>query len=185
LRLDEVLGLGALQLGDAGAAIAGLVAGGLAVDDVRRLAELGCASDFTQLGSDPEAASAYATFAATLIPHYRALGPAAPLPPEIFDRLRKGPRQEDLAVLAVCLMKHHSRAEAGTAAEALARLDATLGLFHRCPADVASILADLSGTSPGAGREALPEIAAWLDDDALLDRYVHLARLAGVPVPLS
>ncbi len=185
LTLDEVLGLRALDLGKHTGPIAALVAEGLAVAKVRRLAELGRAGDLSRIRGDADAAGAYADWAGALVPHYAALGLDVPLSPEVFERLRRGTRKEDLAVLAVCLMKHHSKASADTAGEALARLDATLGLFQRRPAEAASILTELSGTSPGAGREALPEVAAWLGDDALLDRYVHLSRLAGAPVPLS
>ena len=99
---------GALDLGDAGPPIARLVAGGLPVDDVRRLAALGRARDLTALDGEPETAAAYASFACALVPHYAALGLEVPLTPEVFERLRQGTRQEDLAVLAVCLMKHHS-----------------------------------------------------------------------------
>ncbi len=184
LTLDEVLGLEALGLGGDAAAIGKLVAGGLALGDVRRLAELGRAAELAQL-DDPEVAGAYVAFASALVPHYTALGLSVPLSPAVFERLRKGTRKEDLAVLAVCLMEHHSEVTPETADLALVRLDATLGLFQRRPAEAASLLAELSGTSKGAGREALPEVAAWLGDDALLNRYVHLARLAGAPVPLS
>jgi hypothetical protein len=185
LRLDEVLELGRIDLGGASSSAAKLVADGLPVDKVRRLAELGRAADLDQLGEDPEVAAAYVDWAAALVPHYTALGLDVPLTPAVFEHLRKATRREDLGVLAVCLMKHHTKASADSAAEALARLDATLGLFQRRPAEAASILAELSGTSPGAGRDVLPEVAGWLGDDALLDRYVHLARLAGVSPALS
>lgn len=67
----------------------------------------------------------------------------------------------------------------------IAVLDATLGLFQKLPAKASGILDRLKGTSPGAGRRAFPELAAWLADDALLDRFTHLCQLASVPTALT
>lgn len=184
LRLPDALGLARLDLRRWKDRIADLVAGGLPVEKVARLVELGRLSDFDDMKSGPEAAAAYADWVSALVPHYASLGLDLPLSPEVFNRFASA-RKSDLSVLAVCLMKHHTKAEPDTAEQALARLDATLALFARRPADVASILDELTGTTPGAGRAALPEIAAWLGDDDLLDRYVHLSRIAGAPLRLS
>ncbi len=184
LRLPEVLALSRLDLKRWQNKIAGLVAEGLPVEKVERLVALDRLDDFDQLTAGAEAVSAYADWVSTLVPHYKAIGLDLPLGPEVFNRFA-GTRKSDLAVLAVCLLKHHSKADPDTADQALARLDATLALFARRPAEVASILAELTGTTPGAGRAAMPEIAAWLEDDELLDRYVHLSRIAGTPVPFS
>jgi hypothetical protein len=185
IALADALALAALDLGGDAGAIADLVAGGLPVPLVERLAALGRAGDLASIGGDAATARAYAEWATALVPHYRALGLDLPIEPAMFERFRKTARKEHLAVLAACLMKHHEKADPDTAEAALARLDATIGLFDKHPAEAAAILAELSGTTPGAGRAALPDFAAWLGDDALLDRYVHLARLAGVPVALS
>lgn len=130
------------------------------------------------------AARAYATWATRLVPHYRALGITFELSPELFTHL---PRNEDVAVLAVCLMEQvrMGRADAKPAADPIAVLDATLGMFERLPAKASGILARLKGTSPGAGRSAFPELAAWLGDDVLLDRFVHLTRIAEQPTALG
>lgn len=184
LRLPEALRLARLDLMRWRERILDLVAGGLPVEKVERLVSLGRIADFGELRSGAEAAAAYADWVSTLVPHYASLGLDLPLSAEVFNRFASA-RKSDLSVLAVCLMKHHTKAEPDTAEQALARLDATLALFARRPADVASILDELTGTTPGAGRAALPEIAGWLGDDDLLDRYVHLSRIAGAPVPLS
>jgi hypothetical protein len=185
LGLAQVRCLMTLALDGHEADIAGFVEKGLPLEKVARLSALGRATDLFKLGtSDPGTMAAYADWASTLLPHYKALGLDLPITPETFARLRV-PRKEDLAVLAVCLMKHHGKAEPEAAERALARFDATLGLFQRRPAEAASIMAELSGTSPGAGRAAFPAFADWLGDDALLDRFVHLSRIAGVPVALS
>ena len=184
LTLVEVLALSALPVKDhLRPALGRLVEGGFPIALFPGLAAI------DQIGSvalieDPRAAEAYATFAATLVPHYRALGLDVPIRPEMFASMRSA-RREDLGVLAVCLMKHHTRVGPAGADRAIADLDATLGLFRRRPAEAASVLADLGGTSKGAGRAAFPGFAAWLGDDALLDRHVHLTRLAGLPVTLS
>lgn len=184
LRLPEALALARLELRGEQGTIARLVSEGLPIGHVERLVQLGRAKDLVKLRSGVEGAVAYAEWTSTLVPHYASLGLDLPLTPELFERLRTAHRS-DLAVLAVCLMKHHAKAEPDTAEQALARLDATLALFERRPAEIASILAELSGTTPGAGRAVMPEIADWLADDALLDRHVHLCRIAGVPAALS
>lgn len=184
LRLGEVMALLDMDLGKRAAAVGRMIARGLPLSAVAEMARLGQIEALTALSDDPEAAAAFAAWAAILVPHYRAIGIAAPISPALFSAL-KGTRRQDLAVLATCLVAHHDRAGAQGAEEAIARLDTTLGLFRRRPEEARSILSDLGGTAPGAGRAAFPDFAAWLGDDALLDQYVHRARLAGLPVTLS
>lgn len=170
--------------------VAEWVVEGLELELVARACREGHA-DALARAANMRAARAYATWATRLVPHYRAMGITFELSPELFTHL---PRNEDVAVLAVCLMeqaREGSRDAAGdgakapAAADPIAVLDSTLGMFQKLPAKAAGILARLKGTSPGAGRRAFPELAAWLDDDALLDRFVHLAHIAGVPVSLG
>ena len=123
------------------------------------------------------AARAFATWATRLVPHYRAHGITFELSPDLFTHL---PRTEDAAVLAVCLME-----QTQAAIDPIAVLDTTLGMFSKLPAKAGGILDRLKGTTPGAGRRAFPELATWLDDDTLLDRFVHLAQIAGVSVSLG
>lgn len=138
------------------------------------------------LGRAPNAraARAFATWATRLVPHYKSLGITFELSPDLFTHL---PRNEDVAVLAVCLMEQTKEGAVGKTAgvDPIAVLDATLGLFQKLPAKASGILDRLKGTSPGAGRRAFPELAAWLADDALLDRFAHLCQLASVPVALT
>ncbi|MFO0589254.1 MAG: hypothetical protein U0441_17080 [Polyangiaceae bacterium] len=184
VRLGEALALVAMDLGAWRATAASRVDEGLSVDVIGDLVRMKREKEIGELPSDPESAAAYVDWVRTLAPHYASLGLDVPLSPTMWKRFA-GARKSDLAVLGLCLMKHHTKADADTADQAIARLDATLALFAKMPADVTAILTELSGTTPGAGRAAMPEIAAWLDDDALLDRYVHLARIAGAPVTLS
>ena len=112
--------------------------------------------------------------------HVRALARALHASAE--ERGRRGPRG----------VPHGARAQPGRRhagaktppPDPIAVLDATLGMFSKLPAKAAGILDRLKGTTPGAGRRAFPELAEWLGDDALLDRFVHLAhicRRAGRP----
>src|SRR5262249_39019600 len=94
LRLDEVIALDALPLGDARDAIVRLVSEGLPVFDVRRLSALGREEDLTSFEGDAEAAASYVSFAAALCAHYASLGLDVPLTPGLFHRLRRGTRKE-------------------------------------------------------------------------------------------
>ena len=172
--------------------VAEWVAEGLELELVVRACQEGHAEALVR-APNVRAARAFATWATKLVPHYRALGITFELSPEMFTHL---PRNEDVAVLAVCLMEQ-AGAVAGTGAagaagaaaavkaDPIAVLDATLGMFSKLPVKAAGILDRLKGTTPGAGRKAFPELAAWLGEDALLDRFVHLAHIAGVPVSLG
>ncbi len=156
------------------------VAEGLEIDLVEQGAKDG------QLGSairvpDVRAARAYLTWASRLAAHYKAMGITFSLSPELFHNL---PRDEDLGVLAICLMEH-ARDPDASRADPIAVLDATLGLFQKLPTKAKEILGRLRNIEAGAGRSAFPEVAAWLGDDDILDRYVHVLRLIGEPVVLT
>ena len=165
--------------------VAGWLAEGLELDLVVRACKEGHADALLRAPS-MRAARAFATWATRLVPHYRALGITFELSPELFAHL---PRNEDVAVLAVCLMERSTAAGAAganaTKTDPIAVLDATLGMFSKLPVKAAGILDRLKGTTPGAGKRAFPELAEWLDDDALLDRFVHLAHIASVSVSLG
>ena len=166
--------------------LAAWVSQGLELDLVTRAHKEGH-SEALAGAPNVRAARAYATWVTRLVPHYRSLGITFDLSPELFSHL---PKNEDVAVLAVCLMEQTRAPAAGKEPEAptpdpIAVLDATLGMFSKLPAKAAGILGRLKGTTPGAGRRAFPELAAWLGDDVLLDRFVHLAHLSGTPVALG
>ncbi|MCB9704746.1 MAG: hypothetical protein H6711_22925 [Myxococcales bacterium] len=183
LTVDEVLRLLALRIERGERAIAALVAGGLALDAVADLAARDRLADLLRFEGEPAAAAAYARWYLTLAPHFAALGLEVPVLPELFKRL--GDRKAELGALALCLMSHRGQAGSIGADAALARLDGTLALFQRRPAEADALLSALAGGPPGAGRAAFPELAAWLGDDPLLDRYVHLCGLVGREVALS
>jgi hypothetical protein len=165
--------------------VAEWVAEGLEIDLVVRACKEGHAEALVR-SPNVRAARAFATWATKLVPHYRSLGITFELSPEMFTHL---PHNEDVAVLAVCLIEQAAPTATGAAAavkaDPIAVLDATLGMFSKLPVKAAGILDRLKGTSPGAGKKAFPDLAAWLGDDALLDRFVHLAHIARVPVSLG
>lgn len=152
--------------------LAGFVASGLELELVAKTASVNKLYDLARCAS-VRAARAYATWVTRLVPHYKALGIDLALPPELFAQL---PKNEDLAVLAACLVQHVKDDETR---DPTAVLDATLGLFQKLPGKANGVLARLRGTTPGAARRLDPELAEWLGDDEALDRYVHVARLAG------
>jgi hypothetical protein len=162
--------------------IARWVAEGLELELVAESAEKKQLDNLARV-PDVRSARAYATWATRLSTHYEARGISFSLSPELFTNL---PRNEDLAVLAMCLMEHVDpklEAKTGTT-DPIAVLDSTLALFQKLPAKAKTILASLRGTDAGEGRRCHPDFARWIDDDVLLDRLLHVARLAGEP-PLS
>lgn len=158
---------------------------GLELDLLERAVKDGYKGGLSQL-TTVRSARAYATWATKLVPHYQKLGVPFSLSAELFVNL---PKNEDLGVLALCLMQpvevREARARSASDADPIATLDATLGLFKNLPRKAATVLDRLRGTTRGEGRRLYPELAAWLDDDALLDRMLHLARIAGEPTTLS
>lgn len=165
--------------------VAGWVAEGVEIDLLDSACKAGH-TDALSRADNARAARAFATWATKLAPQYKRLGITFQISPELFNHL---PRNEDVAILAVCLMEQtrQAKSEKPTTAgpDPIAVLDTTLGMFQKLPHKATGILQRLKGTSTGAGRRAFPELAAWLDDDALLDRFVHLSRIAGAPVALT
>jgi hypothetical protein len=127
---------------------------------------------------DVRAARAYATWATRLSAHYEAQGVAFSLSPELFANL---PKNEDLAVLALCLMEHVDPKSDSAGPDPIAVLDATLVLFQKLPAKAGGILGSLRGTKLGEARRLHPDFAAWLEDDLAIDRLLHIAAIAGEP----
>lgn len=166
-------------------ALAHLLAGGLPRADLEKMEKLGRLAAVLGAGRDVDAARAYCRWAEVLVPHYKALGLDPNLDTAVFAQLSRA-RHADMAVLAHCLLVHHVPSSRTTAArdrasaeEHLAVLDATVALFRKVPDGARRILGEIAAPEPGAGRRALPAFAEWLGDDALLDKYLHVARIAG------
>ncbi len=169
--------------------VARWVAEGLDVELVALAAKHGHGDELAQL-SDMRSARAYATWVSRLADHYKARGIRFTLSPDLFAHL---PKNEDLGVLAMCLMEQMSPSPAASGASAppkgdpIAILDATLALFQRLPDKAKHVLDVLRSAKAGEGRRLYPALTAWLGDDgsALVDRCVHLARLAREEPALS
>lgn len=167
-----------VQLGDGIAshvrkALARHVAGGLDLELLR------IAADQKQLGSvsdldDARSARAFITWSTRLRDHYTKHGLTLDLSPKLFRSL---PKNEDLTVLTLCLLDQH----ADPTSDPIGTLDATLGLFRRLPARANALLDELRRAPSGEGRRLDPAFASFVDDDALLDRSIHIAKLAGEP----
>ncbi len=165
------------------AIVAAWVAGGLAPALVDRVVAIQQLERLAALDGDADLAAAYASWLVDLVPHYQRLGVTLDLRPEHFARLHATHRG-GLALLAHCLIVHHVPDERAADAR-LARLRATLGLFAARPRRAEALLADLGRAPAGLGRQHLPELAEWLGEPPLLDRYCHLCDLADEPVLLS
>ena len=198
LTIDEVLRLRRLDLDRYERSTAAMVAGGVPIAAVEAIVAADALAEFAKLRS-PAAATSYAEWFLTLAPHYAAMGLDVPFSAAHLERLaapvRSSGRRRDLGVLALCLMAHHREAGAAGASTAVARLDATLALFERRPAEADAVLSELAATSPGAGTATFPEFTIWLCGhldptqaaavEAQVDRFVHLSRLAARPIALS
>lgn len=188
ITLPQVLALAAVPMKQTTRrVVARWVAEGLDVELVALAAKHGHGDELAQLG-DMRSARAYATWVSRLADHYEARGIRFTLSPELFAHL---PKDEDLGVLAMCLMEQISPSPASASAppkgDPIAILDATLALFQRLPDKAKHVLDVLRSAKAGEGRRLYPALTAWLGDDgsALVDRCVHLARLAREEPALS
>ncbi|MGZ3420367.1 MAG: hypothetical protein ACXVEE_21000, partial [Polyangiales bacterium] len=163
--------------------LAAWLEGGLALDDVRAVVAAEALDSLLQVEGDARVASAWASWVSKLVPHFRALGLKVSLDPGVLRGVRAS--QEELAVLAQCLIEHDATESPVSASlrspieSQLAALDATLALFVRAPLRVRDAIRAVRETASGEGRARFPEFAAFVDDDGRVDRFLHLARLAG------
>jgi hypothetical protein len=186
LRLEQALALLALPgrrdkllrrgLGRAGR----WVAEGLEVSLLHDVARLRLLDDLVAEDWDVETARAYCQWVTRLAPHYRQHGVELALTPQAFPRLR-GARREDLAVLGLCLLEHHTTATGRPTERRIALLDATLALFQRVPERARACLEGLDRAPAGLAATVCPAFAAWLEQEPNLDRYLHLRDLLGLP----
>ncbi len=172
LRLDKDHGKAHLELlGPLGR----LVADGLESTLVSELVRNNHGHGLIELKDDVEAARTWGQWVLRLGPRLRKSGHELYLTAAAFLGIARG-RARGLVLLGRCLLAHHS---AKNPQALLGWLDATLSLVRSAPEQARTLHADLMGTTPGLGRRLFPEFAAWLGDEALLDRYCHLQRLAG------
>lgn len=156
---------------------------GLPVARVVELARGGGLAMLLEHDGDGRAAARFAEWTAVLVPHYSAMGIELAIAPSILRDVRAS--REELAILAQCLVEHHAAPDAAAIERQLSALDATLALFERAPARVRSAIDEVRAVTAGEGRARFPAFAAFLGDDARLDRFIHLSRLAGQEPSLS
>ncbi|HZI15620.1 MAG TPA: hypothetical protein VE153_34930, partial [Myxococcus sp.] len=159
------------------AALGALVAGGLELPLVSELLRGHQGSGLVVLKDDVEAARTWGQWVLRLAPTMKKSGHELYLMASAFKGISRG-RAGGLTLLGRCLLSQEATENPQTL---LAWLDATLGLVRSAPEQARTLYVDLMGTTPGLGRSLFPEFAAWLGDDALLDRFCHLQRLAGEP----
>jgi hypothetical protein len=174
LRLDRDRGDSSRELL---APLGALVARGLELSIVSELVRSKLTSGLIELMNDVEAARIWGRWALRLAPVLKKPGQELALMASTFRGIARS-RKVGLALLGRCLLTQQSTTNPQIL---LTWLDATLGLVRSAPEQARTLHADLMGTGPGLGRSLFPEFAAWLGDDALLDRYCYLRRLAGEP----
>jgi hypothetical protein len=162
------------------AALGALVAGGLELPLVSELLRVHQGSGLIVLEDDVEAARTWGQWVLRLAPTMKKSGHALHLMASAFKGISRG-RAGGLVLLGRCLLSQDATENLQTL---LAWLDATLGLVRAAPEQARTLYMDLMGTEPGLGRALFPDFAAWLGDDALLDRFCYLQRLAGEPPSL-
>lgn len=185
LTLTQALGL--LRLGanaEEMARLARHLAGGVRAELLLQAAQLGYAAELRSFTGETVALAAYCEWIIGLDPLYRRSGRKIELAPSMTTRV-PALREPNLALLLHCLVSSGSAAPVDDLELQLAVLDTAVGLCGRVPQRAAALVRLLTTWPAGAGRARCPEFAAWLGDDALLDRYFHLAGLAGEPAELS
>lgn len=161
-------------------ALAGRLSDVLSVAEVRSIFALGLAHEVSRLLHTPEVARGYGRWMAKLAPHFERIGAKLAVSARQYEELaRRAAKQSDLALLAHCLISHHTTPSQETLQADLANLDATLGLFRAEDTKLPDIVAKLRASQTGIGRRHYPDFAVWLDDDEHLDRFLTLARQAG------
>lgn len=188
LRLEQVMDLLALPGGEGEdglrgrhlAKVGGWVVDGLERPLLRDVARLRLLNDLVDEDWDAGTARAYIRWATRLAPHYRQYGIELALTPKAFERLRAA-RQEELAVLGLCLLEHHAPVAGAPPARQIALLDATLALFQKLPDKARRCLEGLESVPAGLAAALCPDFAAWLEHDPALDRHLHLCGLLGLP----
>lgn len=176
LTLDQALGLTGLELKPYMLhRIAPLVANGVLVEDLERAKAVHPLDSLFDPDADAAMVTAWCRWVSRLVPHYARMGVQLTLPVDLFARTRLT-RNDDLEVLLHCLMSTTSTS--GSALEqALSNLDTTLSLFQGVPQHVRALVRGIHTVLRGLGRKVHPEFARWLDDDEVLDRYLHLTQL--------
>ena len=187
LLLTQALAL--LRAADAEPDLAKLaqhIKNGVPVELFTQACQLGYSAELRAISGDAAAVRAYCEWVVRLAPIYQQSGQKLALSPSVTARF-SALREPNLALLL-----HHLATSAATAAPRpgevelqLSVLDSAVGLCGRVPQRAAALVGLLTTCPEGAGRARCPEFAAWLGDDALLDRYFHLAMLAGEPPELS
>ncbi len=178
LSMDE--GLALLRLGlreHDHAVVEPLVAAGLELQLAAELLRQKKLAGLRELADDVEAARAWARWVLDLAPRLRESGVELRLPASAFRGQARGAGRE-LALFAQAMLALPPE-PAAPASLRLARLDAVLALVQGAPEQARTLRAELAGTAPGSGRRLFPAFASWLDDDVALDRFCHLAALAG------
>lgn len=185
LTLTQALGL--LRLGTDDNEVARLarhLAGGVRAELLLHAAQLGYSAELRSFTGETAALTAYCEWIIVLDPLYRRSGRKIELVPSMTTRV-PALREPNLALVLHCLVSSGSAAPVDDLDLQLAVLDTAVGLCGRVPQRAATLVRLLTTWPTGAGRAHCPEFAAWLDDDALLDRYLHLAKLADEPAELS
>ncbi|QSQ18943.1 hypothetical protein JY651_26695 [Pyxidicoccus parkwayensis] len=157
--------------------LGGLVAQGLELSLVSELVRGKLTGGLVELMNDVEAARIWGQWALRLAPVLKKPARETAEMASTFRGITRS-RKARLTLLGRCLLTLRSTPKPQTL---LTWLDATLGLVRSAPEQARQLHADLMGTAPGLGRSLFPEFAAWLGEEALLDRYCHLRRLAGEP----
>lgn len=186
LTMHQVLRL--LESSESAAALrqsATWVEAGLSPEEAVEAARRKLRKDMRALADDPEAMVAYARWMLRLAPHFQRIGVKLQSHVTVFRALGRSNKRRELGLLAHCLVHHHEGTNPASVQRDLANLDATLGLFASTPEVVRDLTHRIAASEKGLGVRTVPEFAAWLSDDELLDRYLTLRRMVDGEARLS
>jgi hypothetical protein len=157
---------------------------GLSIEALQEAAQKQLLGEMIDRDWSTKTAQSYCKWVLQLAPHYQQQGIKLAISAETFEQLQRA-KNEELALLAQCLLAHHAVNSERAAKQQIATLDATIALFQKLPQRVRDCLKNLEETPPTLGQSLYPEFAAWLGESNGLNRYLHLCALLKEPQSLS
>jgi hypothetical protein len=157
---------------------------GLPLEDLEAVEQRGLLPELLEQGWDTSVARSYCRWALRLAPHYEQQGIKLALSTKTFSHLQHA-KNEELALLAQCLLEQDASDAKRAAQNQIATLDATLSLFQKIPQSFRDCLKGLDEIPEGLAEKHFPAFSAWLKETSTLNKFIYYCSLLGEPPTLS